>query len=336
MIPRGVIYSHLRSRMIAAFPDGVLAPYGTNTTFGDWLLKGSIIVTATEKRNASFEAPQVEFSSILLVEIEHLLNHCFEHMQELACYSLDDRVRSAAWNVTTAYYLAFFSCSALLRLLGLPVVFLNRDQLSSLPKYLGSGHAPSQGSFDITQTASISATHATYQMKSSSKLHEATWLRLLGLLNDVRTQLRTTTDGNEALFYEHLCSPILFPQYVNYQWPSSVRIRANYRPGFAYKLERSHSSNSKIIPKWATMGEHGSSKLVSDAVTACRSDNTQFMNHVHFMTALGISLFLLARELYSELLIRKSIDKRWENRRREYRKHMIISKEENVCFAQTF
>jgi hypothetical protein len=324
MIPRGTIYSELRSKMVGNFPEGSKAIFGDSTTVGEWLSTGSLVVKSSTKTRVIFEAPIVEFGSSLLTEIENLLNHCFEHLQELGCASQDKRVRSEAWNTVTAYYFAFFSASALLRLLGRPVVFLSRDQLQSFPKMLGSGIAPSQGAFHIVFVSSISATHAEFSLHPTSKVHEATWQRLLGLFDDMYRNLSPRPDANEALFYASLSTKLLFPQYVNFQWPSAVRNRANYRPGYAYKLQTARGPNLKLISEWAQAESQDASKVLETALAACRSDVENFTNHVQLMTAVGTSLFLLARELYSDLLTRKSLDKRWEHNRRSYMKSMCF------------
>src|SRR5439155_2916612 len=115
----------------------------------------------------------IDFASILLVEVENLLNHCFEHLQELLCFAADTRQRSDAWAAVTAYYLGFFSASALLRLLGKPVTFLNRDQLRALQHLAGSGQQPNQGAFEVTLGNPLSATHREITLVRSDKVHEA-------------------------------------------------------------------------------------------------------------------------------------------------------------------
>lgn len=324
MIPRGTIYNELRSQMVGHFPQGSKAVYGDSNTVGEWLSTGSLVVKTSLKKRVTFEAPTVEFGSILLTEIENLLNHCFEHLQELGCVSQDTRVRSRAWNTVTAYYFAFFSGSALLRLLGRPVVFLNRAQLLSFPMMLGCGVAPSQGSFEILRVRSISATHAEFSLQATTKVHEATWISLLGLFDEMHRNLSPNPDPKEALFYASLSTKVLFSEYVNFQWPSSVRNRANYRPGYAYKLQTALGHNSKLFTDWAQKEQPEACRILDRAVTACRSDVGNFETHVQLLTAVGISLFLLARELYSELLTRKALDKRWEHNRCSYRKKMVF------------
>jgi hypothetical protein len=336
MIPHGAIFNQLRSMMLVHFPEGSKAVYQDSETVGDWLSKGSGIVTSCTKSKVTMEAPTVEFGSILLTEIENLLNHCFEHLQELGCISQDTRIRSGAWNTVTAYYFAFFSGSALLRLLGVPIVFLGREQLSSFPIMLGSGSAPSQGAFKIIRSRSISATHAEYCLTTSPKIHEATWNNLLQLFDELNRKTNPNPDTNEVLFYNSLCTKVLFSKYVNFQWLSSVRNKANYRPGFEYKLHIANSPNRKLINDWADIQLRQPVQIVTKAVSDCSADKDNFSNQVRLMVTIGTCLFLLVRELYAELLVRKSLDKRWEQKRKNYRKKMIFSKDTYEMLVRTF
>src|SRR5687767_10323027 len=132
MIARGAVFAELRSRMLAAIPEGSAAPFQNDTTFGDWLHSGTFNVTSCTKRTIILESSPVDFGTVLFVEAENLINHCFEHLRELKSYCDAPRQRSDAWGAVTAYYLGFFSASALLRLLGIPVAFIHRDHLRGL------------------------------------------------------------------------------------------------------------------------------------------------------------------------------------------------------------
>jgi hypothetical protein len=336
MIPRGLVYRELRTLMLEHYPLGTNQPFGRAHTIGEWLSKGSVTVTTSTRARVTFEAPMIEFGSILLTETENLLNHCFEHLQELGCSEVDKRLRSDAWITVTTYYLAFFSGSTLLRLLGQPIVFLTREQLTQLCKISG-GATPTQGSYAIRQVRGVSVTKSEFELVPTSKIHEATWISLLGMLDTLCRRLRPNPDAKEVLFYDALCTRVLFSQYVNYQWPSSVRVRANYRPGFAYRLSSGRSPCCRALGELAKESSHPDVlRLLSDATLSCRSDPENFSNHVRLMALVGFSLFALARELYSELLIRKNIDKRWEQGRRIYRAKMIFGPGECPILTRTF
>jgi hypothetical protein len=336
MIPRGPVYRELRAIVMGQFPDGTKASFRDTQTLGEWFSSGSIQVRSCSKQQVVFDAPEVEFGSMLLVEIENLFNHCFEQLQEIGCVGCDLRLRSEAWNVVSAYYFSFYAGGALLRLLGRPVIFMRREQLEALATLAGATVAPAQGTFEIKQVHKLSATHAQYVLKKTDKVHEATWTKLMGTLDELQRRLRPNTDLREAEMYDAMMTKVLFPEYVNYQWPSSVRNRANYRLGFAYKLSQSPGTNFKLIEHWAKVVPTDIHKIVAEARSECMADPEEFANHVRLLIALGTGVFVLARELYSELLQRKSLDKRWEDGRKKYRKKMILPENDFQILAQTF
>ena len=334
MIPQGLIFRELRAEMLSNFPDGSKAVYEESGTIGEWLSKGSLVIKQCSKDKVIFEAPKIEFGISLLTEIENLFNHCFEQLQELGCVGKDTRVRSQAWYIVTSYYFAFYSGSILLRLLGRPILFLKRDQLKNISKLLGNGITPGQGSYKLNCLNPVSSIHSEFSLCSTSKIHEATWTNLFEYLDQLRKKT-PSGDVREVLFYESLCTKTLFNKYINFQWPSIIRNQANYRPGFAYKLDTSRNRNCKLVSDWAMMEPLDLSKVVCDATRAC-GYNDSFEDHVRLMTAIGLSLFILARDLYSELLVRKRLDKRWEIKRKSYKKKMVFTDNVEPMFLRTF
>jgi hypothetical protein len=202
MIPRGLIYSELRSQMVQNFPGETKAIFRSKSTLAEWLLGGSLVVTSCNTSQVTFEAPEMEYGSILLTEAENFLNHCFEHLQELGCFCLDSRVRSEAWNAVTTYYLAFFSAATLLRLLGRPVLFVTKNYLSAFATVSGSSGYPRQGTFQLRRMKSISATIAEYRLKSTQKVHEATWIGVLGLLEQLNHTPKFNSDPGSVATLE--------------------------------------------------------------------------------------------------------------------------------------
>ncbi|GKS63238.1 hypothetical protein YTPLAS72_05420 [Nitrospira sp.] len=216
------------------------------------------------------------------------------------------------------------------------MVFLNRKQLQAFTKMLGGGIAPRQGAFEVVLVSPISATHAEFSLYQTNKVHEATWQSLLGLFDELHRKLNLEQDPKEVLFYAALSTKVLFSEYVNFQWPSSVRNRANYRPGYAYKLQTARSPHFKMISEWAKTKSQDTGNLLDAALRACRSDVTNFGNHVQLMTAVGASLFLLVRELYLDLLTRKRLDRRWEYNRRSYMKKMCFVGKDHKGLGRVF
>src|SRR5688572_5671100 len=183
MIGRGGIFAELRTQMLAAIPENASAVYGQETTMGDWISRGTYFATTCSRSGARLEASHADIASTLLGEAENLTNHCFEHLQELLCFAEDSRPRSDAWATVTGYYLGFFSASALLRILGRPIVFLNREQLNCVQQITGTGQQPNQGAFEVKIATPISFTHREVLLQKSEKVHEATWKTLLQMLD---------------------------------------------------------------------------------------------------------------------------------------------------------
>jgi hypothetical protein len=336
MIGRGGIFAELRSQMLSAIPESVVAPYRADATVGDWIANGAYVVTSCSQNAIRFEASPIDFASTLLVEAENLLNHCFEHIQELVCFATDTRPRSDAWATVTAYYLGFFSASALLRLLGMPVTFLNREQLLGLQQLAGKGQKPTQGAFQISLGNPVSVTHREILFGRSDKVHEATWKSILQLLDKLNRNSAITKRPEEADFYHSLCTTAFCTPGIGFDWPSFVRNRTNYRPGYAYKLIQNNLRVSAAVELWRDIESVDVFSAVRAAHRRCNAVVSQFTNHVEMMITVGISLFLLLRTLYAELLDRRKMDRRWECRRKQYRSQMELLQKDFAAVAATF
>jgi hypothetical protein len=317
-------------------PDGAVASYQAEATLGDWLRNGAFTVSACSRRSILLEASQVDFASVLLVEVENLLNHCFEHVQELACACSDQRQRSDAWVAVTAYYLGFFSASALLRLLGRPIAFIDRASLAALQRFVGAAQRPGQGAFEIIVGNPLSVTHREVSLAPSEKIHEATWKSTLRVLDTLRRNPAISKAADEADFYDSLCTNAFCASGVGFDWPSFVRNRTNYRPGCAYKLARNTVEAQKRLMRWRDVGTADVFSTVRALHRECTSSTAEFANHLGMMITVGVSLFVLLRSLYAELLARRKSDKRWERQRERYRKEMGIGEDEFSAVVATF
>lgn len=325
MINRGGVFSELRSRMLAAIPDGTKAIHRSEITLGDWLKSGTYSVQGCSKKSVQLELDHVEYSNVILLEVENLFNHCLEHIHEVVCFSEDARKRSDAWASVTAYYLGFFSSSILLRLVGEPISFLNREQLNRFKQLSNSGQTPSQGAYQFRVVRQISINQSELSIEQADKIHEATWKKTLGLLNEIRKRQGVVQLADEAEFYDSLCTSEFFSGGISFDWPSFVRNRVNYRPGFAYKLTREPFKTSRMIGAWKDADHPDVFSLMRSSHRQYRQHPAEFSSSVGMMINVGISLFLLTRALYSELLERRSIDKRWEKERVTYFKQRNIN-----------
>lgn len=330
MIGRGGIFAELRSQMLAAIPEGSTALFRSETTIGDWLANGAFVVTSCTTHEVKLQTSHVDFASAALVEIENLLNHCLEQLQELACFCADTRRRSDAWTAVTGYYLGFFAASALLRLIGRPVVFINRDQLRALQQLAGSSARPKQGAFQIVVGTQISATHREITVTPTDKVHEATWKSALGLLQDLRRSPTILKDPNEADFYDSLCTTAFCVTGVGFDWPSFVRNRANYRPGYAYKLNANTLEILRALGGWRSAPATDVFRVMREAYRRCSTDVSDSCNSVGMMMHVSFCLFLLVQALHRELVARRRLDRRWERHRNQFRQATTINQEFRV------
>jgi hypothetical protein len=329
MIPEGPIYQHIRSAVLASFPDKCKAAMKSRVTFSDWLLRGtgSYHVQTVLSKEFTIAASPFDISSALLTDVECLSNHCFEQLQELSRFYVDKDLRSDAWSVVTIYYLGFFTAQALLTLIGSPVIFIDKPHMKRIRSLGPSTSAnPGPGSYYLDRVNPISATFAEYTFKKSKQqVHDAIWKRLFQYFTSLVDDPLLATLSSEVLFYDLLTTNVLHGAYQSHSWPSTVRIKANYSPGFAYLLvENADTSKTKrLLNHWQVMDE---AQLLLNLRTAVAGSTpgtkTDFAEHVRLLHDITQSLFFLSRKLYGELLERKEIDKTWEQRRRQFRERM--------------
>src|SRR5204863_9773185 len=148
MIGRGALFAALRERMLLNTPAGRQATFNSRLGVSDWITNGTYLVQGCTRTMVTLHINHADFASASFSEVENLLNHCLEHLQELACKYTDARRRSEAWATVASYYLGFFSASVLLHLVGQPIVFLTREQLADLQALAGSSEKPGQGAFE--------------------------------------------------------------------------------------------------------------------------------------------------------------------------------------------
>lgn len=343
MIPQGPIYQNIRSTVLASFPAKCKASMTSRVTFSDWLLRGSgsYQVRSITSRELTISASPFDISSALLTDIECLSNHCFEQLQELTRFYVDDAPRSDAWSVVTIYYLGFFTAQALLTLIGSPVIFIDKVHLNRIRSLGPHGSLnPGPGTYYLAGVTPLSATFAEYKFrKSKQQVHDAIWKRLFQYLTSLIDDPLLATVPREVLFYDLLTTTTLHSAYQFHSWPSTIRIKANYSPGFAYVLlENNDASKTKrLLNHWQEMDEAQLIKNLRTAVAGSTpSTKTDFAEHVRLLHDITQSLFFLSRKLYEELLERKDIDRRWEQRRKQFRERMSFPAGKFVLLAPTF
>jgi len=328
MIGQGAIFANLRAQMLTAIPETALASFRDDGTIGDWLEHGSFVATSCTKREIILEVGPADYGSAALTECENLLNHCLEHLQEMLCLSDDARQRSQAWAIVTTYYFGFFSASAFLRLIGQPIVFLTTEQLKRLQSLASASAKPGQGAFRFEISRPISVTRTEIAIRQTDKVHEATWKAALGILDQLNRDPMLAKSPAEALLYDSVCSPVLFRHYGSFQWPSMVRNRANYRPGFMYRLHDARFNFPKLFEVWRHASASNVHRILQNCLLRCGASHDDFAHHADLMLHVAATIFLLVRELYCELLKRRRIDRRWEHQRTKYFNKMRVPEEE--------
>lgn len=323
MIARGGIFSELRTQMLDAFPEDCCAPFCAEETIGGWLLRGAFTVRSCGNKKIVLEASNTDFGNTALVEVENLLNHCFEHLQELICYHTDPRERSDAWASVTAYYLGFFASSALLRLVGKPVVFVTKQHIEAFKKIANTTTAPGAGAFEVTAGTAISATYREVVLSRVDKVHESTWKRALGLLQTLNRSLTIHKHADEAAFYHSVCAGVHTQSGTGFDWPSAVRNRANYRPGAAYKLTRQDFGMRRCIEAWQAATADNVFAIAPAIHHGATNRPNELQTEICAMTNTGIALFVLARSLHREFRQRRRTDSRWELARKRYHKRTL-------------
>ena len=332
MIGTGVVFTTLRTSMFDSVAVGGKAIFRAETTLGDWLSQGAFSVTNCNFNGLELSASSLDYGQMCMCEVENLLNHCLEHLQELAASYYDERQRSTAWAVTTAYYLGFFATSALLRLIGTPVAFFATEQMKRLQKMAGATSRPGQGAFKVLVAERVSMTHSRIQIRKADRIHEATWKTAFGTIEAIASG-QASMSVSEALFYEVLCSRAPFFLGSGFDWPSVVRNRVNYRPGFGYQLRHSKFPIRQILEAWRGASEDKVLEILRSTESRV-SGGEDFRFRVEMMFNTAIVTYLLVRKLYRELVERGLTDRRWEHSRDAFQQTMCIKGAEFPLWAE--
>jgi hypothetical protein len=324
MIPKGVIFSGLRERMFDFYPRKCRIDLKNKISFRDWLEVGTYIPISVSKSEIVLEASHEDLSSIFLLETELLFNNCTEHLVELNRLILDTLPRSDAWNLVTFYYFGFFAAHAFLRMIGTPLVYLQAGILNRVSEMLGTTTKIGGGSFYIEKTRELSLTSSEYRLKKMrGRFHEATWFKSINLIEEVVEHTKNSAKPDESLFFSNLTNKTLFKIYEEYGWPSSIRNKANYRLGYAYRLidNKTIAGIKKILRNMIADPSDFPHKIDTSISQCVRSsEDRYFSTHVNtfFYTLMGF--YYVFKELYVQLIERKDIDQRLHYKRQAFLK----------------
>lgn len=296
MIVKGPVFSELRKRSLDFYPIDCRYILSNRNTFRNWLITGSYLPQNTSKSEIFFEASGSDLGAFFLREIEFFSNQCFEHLQECLCYENDSRIRSDAWNIITYYYFGLFCVQGLLRLIGKPIFYVPADILAQLRMIFGTHNFPGSGTFFLEKIHDVSATISQYKLKRINKrFHEASWNKLLETLNNIKKTIlvsRTSTMANkELLFYEILTNKKPFNIYTDYSWPSSIRNRANYEPGYAYlQVEQKLKGKTKsLLRNWIDCTQDEVLRILKESSAIPLKRKDEYSQHVKLLCNVNIS-----------------------------------------------
>ncbi len=329
MIPIGAIYSDIRRDLLTFFPEGSKATAGSGQTFSEWFNQKNAPVTilSASANDIRFWCTPSDLASSFLGEIEYLTDQCIEHQCEMISFLRDGVNRSDAWHVVTVYYYAFFAAQALLRLIGKPSIFLDKDTVSNLLRTIGPVKSPGAGVFVLSGPHHPTVSGAEFHLhKKKMRPHEAVWNTLLQYFESLVILHKDDTSAGELEFYRSICTKELFRSYKSYDWPSGVRYKANYNPGFAYNMVRGNSfvKIRSILQRGNTAPSGELFTNLRGSIQSVDVSLERYSEHVQLLHDFGHCILVLARELYSDLCSRRTLDTRWEDTRVRFLKRHFI------------
>jgi len=307
--------------MLDFYPADIVQYSAKQVGFSQWFSRGYITVHNLTDKSIEFSTSKFDLASAFYVDVEFLINHAYEHLIELMNYDTPSGPRSDAWSVVTAYYFGFFSAQAILRLLGKPTFFANDILLESIEKTTGAKF--SKGLISLERLADESATQSRYLVKfiKKGRPHETTWERLQqALANNVKLAIPKVGSNPEVLFYQDLMCSSMRRHYGSNSWPSELRNRANYFPGYAYRLLQNDNiaKTKSAIDRWKDPLPTNISQILSSSLTMCETGERTFGAEIKVMVDLNILIFRLMNNLYEDLIARRGTDHRWSAIRKKF------------------
>lgn len=293
--------------MLDYYPDIPFDRAPGRVTFAEWLAQGYF----TPNPPKSFNANRSDILTSLFWEVELFQNHAVEQFIELVSLRPPGQIRSHAWGCVTLYYLAFFLAQAFVRLVGKPTLFVSPRLAGELEQKTGLKLNP--GSYCIQVQAHSSASTSDYTMKVlKQKHHDAIWVAVTTLVESATQQ---NLKGDEALMFDYLLQKGLRKYYDNaVTWPSNIRNKTNYLPGFAYTLANGKNviQSLNFIGRWANCHtDPGVSRRIWSPEPLAADLNS----HVRILHDFTFTLYLLVRTLYGTFLARRQVDRTFEKGR---------------------
>lgn len=317
MLPQGVLWQSLRQRALGAIPKGALLDVKNPLTLARWQSQGTYTITAVSSAKFTVAVAPTEFGGALLSDASLHLDHALEHQATMANGLSNAVWSSAAWQVVTVYYWAYFIAMALTRLVGRTVWFVTPEVARQFTVLLPSGSGNfTQGTYEVSCGDDIGLGQREVKLeKRQRRVHEQLWATTFAIFDDL-CKLTGTESGNaeEERLYLAIRNA---SNCLGSEWPSSLRNVVNYRPGFAYGAPRSKvsvDSYSYLADGPQSVG--GIIDRLENSILAMQGNaNVEVQPRVaaHMLGDLTLLLDQIVRALHEEIAERTGVDRRWQS-----------------------
>jgi len=310
VIPQGTGWQYLRALSLDTIPVGTSVFHTRATPLHDWRIKGTFQVNTCSKKLITIETAGIEIGSTLLADVEYLLDHAAEHQAAIHDSLTIANWYSPAWTLVTTYYWSFFSALALSRLVGRSVWFLDRAALIQLEGLSGSGSHPPPGAMYLNVGGFVSATNREVTLEPSrTKFHEAAWLAVHKLISDVFAH---ADEASNPLEYRLWWSLKRAGERLGTAWPSVVRNKVNYRPGWGYReVRRDRVDTMKKMRQSSPLTFAALAEDLENQVIAIRANIESLGAESQLLGSFTLALSALVKALHEETVTRQNGDQRW-------------------------
>ena len=321
-LPQGALWQRMRQQALDAIPPGTVVDFRAPLTLGAWQAQGTYTVSSASSSKFTIGVAPADFGGALLADAAFHLDHALEHQASLMKGLATGQWTSAAWQVVTFYYWAYFSAMALSRLLGQTVWFVTADVAKQFNTLAPTNSASfTKGTYEVRCDRAINAGFRQIQLsKRSRRVHEQLWATVFNFFSDLYNSVGAggTSPEEERLFLAIINSA----QVLSSDWPSTLRNVVNYRPGFAYTAPRFRNS----IDSFSYLGVQG--QAIDSIVDRLESGNVAMRAHpsvethpkiaAKMLADLTFLLNRLAHTLHDEVVDRCGIDRRWLMSKRRF------------------
>ena len=251
MYPRASAWPKFIEDSFSIIKPGCTEPTLNDESLSEWRRRGGYFVKGLTKKVFHIDCAKAEFSSVMLAEIELLLDHITEQRIQVA--NGITQGSSPSWTLVSLYYWSVYAGLAWLRLVGRPLVYLYRDDIDKLVGMnigVKAKHSPKTGTFNFLCDPDFDTgtrTNLQLQASNASNFHEGIWSGIENYFgNHINSEGLKLTP--ESRIVNVLCKFNEVPPW----WPSQLRNAVNYRPGFSYRAVHGYDCLKlfQLFPKY--------------------------------------------------------------------------------------